>query len=195
MTFEASADGVTYDPAASATRVAGGWQADRATGCPATRTSSSARGATTRRGTQRVRLDRRIDPAGVHRLSDDRADVVAGRHRGRAVHRDLHRAGRARRRHLRRDGRAAGRPDVVERRHAQGTPTQAGTFPAHGDCDRPLERLHRLAGVTLTINPTAPTLTLDKTSLRFGGGDDRRGVRVADGGADRAADAEPGRAR
>ena len=43
---------------------------------------------------------------------------------------------------------------------------------------------------TFVRSPGAPLLTLDKTSLALWGGDDRHGVRVADGRAGRAADAE-----
>ena len=54
-------------------------------------------------------------------------------------------------------------------------------------------RLNWLLPLAKPCNGTTPTMALDKTSLRFGAVTTGVGVRVADSGADRAADADRGR--
>ena len=70
-----------------------------------------------------------------------------------------------------------------------GTPTQAGTFPLTVTATDASSGCAATGAYTLTIHPP-PTMTLDKTALAIWGGDDGRGIRVADGCADRAVDAD-----
>ena len=77
-----------------------------------------------------------------------------------------------------------------------GTPTQTGTFPVTVTAIDGSSGCAGSRAYSLTINSApAPTMTLDKTALRFGGGDQRRGVRLTDSAADRAPDADRRRAR